>query len=66
MIETMEIKQILRMPEDFIGKQVTVAGWIRNIRVSKQFGFIELNDGSFFQNLQIVFEDKLKVRNKYE
>ena len=59
MIETMEIKQILRMPEDFIGKQVTVAGWIRNIRVSKQFGFIELNDGSFFQNLQIVFEDKL-------
>ena len=59
MIETTEIRQIMRAPEDYIGKRVELAGWIRNIRVSKQFGFIELNDGSFFQNLQIVFEDKL-------
>ncbi len=59
MMETIEIKQILRSSDAFIGKRVTLAGWIRNIRVSKQFGFIELNDGSFFQNLQIVFEDKL-------
>jgi len=59
MIETTEIKQIMREPELYIGKRVELAGWIRNIRVSKQFGFIELNDGSFFQNLQIVFEDKL-------
>ena len=59
MIETTEIRQIMREPEQYIGKRVELAGWIRNIRVSKQFGFIELNDGSFFQNLQIVFEDKL-------
>ena len=59
MIETTEIRQIMREPEAYIGKRVELAGWIRNIRVSKQFGFIELNDGSFFQNLQIVFEDKL-------
>ncbi len=55
----LEIKQILRAPEAYIGQRVELAGWIRNIRVSKQFGFIELNDGSFFQNLQIVFEDRL-------
>ncbi len=55
----LEIKQILRAPEEYIGQRVELAGWIRNIRVSKQFGFIELNDGSFFQNLQIVFEDRL-------
>ena len=59
MLETTEIRQIMREPEAYIGKRVKLAGWIRNIRVSKQFGFIELNDGSFFQNLQIVFEDKL-------
>ena len=59
MLETTEIRQIMREPEAYIGKRVELAGWIRNIRVSKQFGFIELNDGSFFQNLQIVFEDKL-------
>ena len=59
MIATIEIKQVMREPEAFIGKRIALAGWIRNIRVSKQFGFIELNDGSFFQNLQIVFEDKL-------
>ena len=59
MLETTEIRQIMHEPEAYIGKRVELAGWIRNIRVSKQFGFIELNDGSFFQNLQIVFEDKL-------
>ena len=55
----LEIKQLLREPEKYIGQHVELAGWIRNIRVSKQFGFIELNDGSFFQSLQIVFEDRL-------
>ena len=60
MVETIEIKRIMRNPEEYIGKRVELAGWIRNIRVSKQFGFIELNDGSFFQNLQIVFEDQLE------
>ena len=59
MIETTEIRQIMRNPDMFIGQQVELAGWVRNIRVSKQFGFIELNDGSFFQNLQVVFEDSL-------
>lgn len=59
MKETTEIKQILRHTEAFTGKRVILAGWIRNIRVSKQFGFIELNDGSFFQNLQIVFDQQL-------
>ena len=37
--------------------KVTVCGWIRNIRDSKALGFIELNDGSYFKNLQVVFED---------
>ena len=54
-----EVKQIFRAPEQYLEKDVCVAGWIRNIRASKNFGFIELNDGTFFQNLQIVFESDL-------
>ena len=38
------------------GKEVTVGGWVRTIRDLKGFGFIELNDGSCFRNLQIVME----------
>ena len=39
------------------GAEVTVAGWVKTLRDSKSIGFIELNDGSCFKNLQIVFED---------
>jgi len=53
------VKEIYRNTEEFLNKEVTVAGWIRTIRSSSHFGFIELNDGSFFKNLQIVFEDHL-------
>lgn len=51
----MKIKQLFGdVPED--GTRVEVNGWIRTLRISKNFGFIELNDGSFFKNLQIVIE----------
>lgn len=59
--EFTEIKQLYRNKEEYIGKTVKVAGWIRTSRASKNFGFIELNDGSFFKNMQIVIaEDKLE------
>lgn len=51
----MKIKQIFKdTPAD--GTEISVNGWVRTVRISKNFGFIELNDGSFFKNLQIVFE----------
>lgn len=53
------IKQLFKDSENYIGKPVKVAGWVRTIRESKTFGFIELNDGSYFKNVQVVFEDKL-------
>lgn len=52
-----EIKEIMSRPEDFAGKQLTVCGWARTIRSSNAFGFIELNDGSSFKNLQVVIEE---------
>ena len=58
--EYIEIKQLYRNKEQYIDKTVKVAGWIRTSRMSKNFGFIELNDGSFFKNMQIVIDEKLE------
>lgn len=52
----LDIRQIFQKSEDFLGKEVTVQGWVKTIRDSKKFAFIELNDGTFFNNLQIVLE----------
>ena len=51
-----EIKQIYKDIASYADKTVTVCGWVRTVRDSKAFGFIELNDGSFFKSCQIVFE----------
>ena len=56
-MERITIKEIFTDAESFAGKEITVAGWARTIRASNAFGFIELNDGSYFSNLQVVFED---------
>ncbi|MBR2466288.1 MAG: asparagine--tRNA ligase [Clostridia bacterium] len=54
------IKGIYASPEAFGDKTVTVGGWVRNLRDSKAFGFIDLNDGSYFKSIQVVFErDKI-------
>jgi len=50
------VKSIYRNTAEYANKEVTLGGWIRTMRISKNFGFIELNDGSFFKNIQIVFE----------
>ncbi|MCC3865993.1 asparagine--tRNA ligase [Terrisporobacter petrolearius] len=55
-----EIKDLYRDKEQYIDKNVKIAGWIRTSRISKNFGFIELNDGSFFKNMQVVLDDKLE------
>ncbi|MBE5758621.1 MAG: asparagine--tRNA ligase [Clostridiales bacterium] len=52
-----DIREIFRNTAEYAGKEVVVGGWVRTVRASKAFGFIELNDGTFFSNLQIVFED---------
>ena len=59
------VKSIYRNTAEYANKEVTIGGWIRTMRASKNFGFIELNDGSFFKNIQIVFEAD-KVSNYEE
>lgn len=58
-MEKTTIKDLYRDTEKYIGQEVEISGWVRTVRDSKTFGFIELNDGSFLNNLQIVFTDKL-------
>ena len=53
------VKQLYRNIDDYDGKEVKLSGWVRTLRDSKNFGFIELNDGSFFKNVQIVFDNTL-------
>ena len=56
------IKDIYADKEAFGGKTVTLGGWVRNLRDSKAFGFIDLNDGSCFGSIQVVFERE-KINN---
>ena len=53
------IRHIYESPEAFGGKTVTLGGWVRNLRDSKAFGFIDLNDGSYFKSIQVVFERQI-------
>ena len=58
-MEKLVIKDLYKNTNEYKDKEITLEGWVRTIRDSKTFGFIELNDGSFFKNVQIVFSDKL-------
>ena len=53
------VKNLYRNMEEYVKKEVCVSGWVKTMRDSKSFGFIELNDGSFFKNVQIVFDTEL-------
>ena len=54
-----DIRSLYHEKENFIGKKVTVGGWLRSNRDSKTFGFLVLNDGTFFETLQVVYSDQV-------
>ena len=58
-MKSTSVKDLYRKTGDYINNNVQVFGWVRTVRTSKNFGFIELNDGSFFKNVQIVFDTSL-------
>ena len=55
-----KIKQLFRQKEQYGDKEVTVMGWVRTNRAQAQFGFLNVNDGSFFENLQVVYDNVLE------
>ncbi len=59
-MQTTSIRTLYQHTSEVQTNNLTVAGWVRTVRDSKTFGFIEVNDGTFFKSLQIVFEDTLE------
>ena len=58
------VREIYKNTADFADKSVKISGWIRTIRASNAFGFIEINDGTFFKNVQVVFESEFLANYK--
>lgn len=58
-MEKLVIKDLFRNTPKYANQEIELEGWIKTLRDSKTFGFIELNDGSFFKNVQIVFNNVL-------
>ena len=63
-MDRMKIAAIFADQEQLGGKEITVCGWARTIRDMKTFGFIELNDGSCFRNLQVVMDANILANYK--
>ena len=55
----MDIKELFKTPEKYKDETITLNGWVKTARDSKTFGFIEMNDGTFFKNVQVVYDDTL-------
>lgn len=53
------VREVLKNSKDYLNKEIVIEGWIKTSRASKNFGFIELNDGSSFSSLQIVYGDEV-------
>ena len=58
-MEKITVRRLYKETEKFVEKEISIQGWVKTVRDSKTFGFIELNDGTFFKNVQIVFTDAL-------
>ena len=58
-MELISVRELFRNREQYLDKEIEVGGWVRSIRDSKTFGFIVLNDGTFFEPLQVVYHDTM-------
>ena len=58
-MELTDIRDLYRNREEYFDREITVGGWVRNNRDSKNFGFLVINDGTFFEPLQVVYGDGL-------
>jgi len=63
-MDLVNIKELFRNKEEYFDKEVTIGGWVRGNRDSKSFGFLVVNDGTFFEALQVVYADALENFDK--
>ena len=59
-MELVTVKELFKSPKQYLDTKITIGGWVRSIRDSKTFGFIVVNDGSFFEPIQIVYHDTME------
>ena len=59
-MKSIMVRDLYQNTNHFVDQEITIEGWVKTVRDSKSFGFIELNDGTFFKNVQIVFHDTLE------
>jgi asparaginyl-tRNA synthetase len=59
-MDLITVRQIYKNKESLLNTQVAIGGWVRSLRDSKSFGFIVLNDGSYFETLQVVYHDTME------
>lgn len=59
-MDLITVRQIYKDKESLLNTQVTIGGWVRSLRDSKSFGFIVLNDGTYFETLQVVYHDTME------
>lgn len=60
----MEIKDLFKSYKDFVGQEIIIHGWIKKSRQSKNIGFLEINDGTFFNNVQVVVDSSIENFNE--
>jgi len=58
-MKDLTVRKIWKDQASYIDQEIEISGWIKTVRASKKFGFIELSDGTFFKTIQIVFEENL-------
>ena len=63
-MDLISVRELFKNTSAYAGKEVTVGGWVRSVRASKQFGFIVLNDGTFFTPVQVVYHDTMDNFNE--
>ena len=60
-MDLITVKELYKNREQYLDKEVMVGGWVRSIRDSKTFGFIVVNDGSYFETLQVVYNNSMEI-----
>ena len=59
-MELITVRELFKNTDAYAGKEIEIGGWVRSVRASKQFGFIVLNDGTYFTPVQVVYHDTME------
>ena len=62
----MDLKDLFKEVKEYLNKEVTISGWIRNHRDQKTFGFIDFSDGTCQEHLQVVYDNNLSNFNEIQ